>query len=98
MSHLLAGVAKDMLGGKVLLTVHLQSLLFAELSQQSVVPAQTSYYQRRASSQYHWKCSTAWACPKCCCRQSAAIRMLSTHEWLSAALWAAKRLNVCPAC
>lgn len=39
MSHLLAGVPKDMLGGKVLLAIYLEPLLFAELSQQSVIPA-----------------------------------------------------------
>ena len=39
MSHLLAGVPKDVLGGKVLLAVYLEPLLLAELSQQSVIPA-----------------------------------------------------------
>ena len=32
MSHLLAGVAKDVLGGIVLLAVHLQPLLLTELA------------------------------------------------------------------
>lgn len=41
MSHLLAGVPKDMLGGIVLLAIHLEPLLLAELSQQSVIPACT---------------------------------------------------------
>ena len=41
MSHLLAGMPKDVLGSIVLFPIHLQPLLLAEFAQQPVIPAGT---------------------------------------------------------
>lgn len=41
MSHLLAGMPKDVVGSIVLLPVHLQPLFLTEFAQQPVIPAGT---------------------------------------------------------
>ena len=45
MCHLLAWLPKDMLWSVVVLTVHFEPLLLAELAQQSVVPTQDMLVQ-----------------------------------------------------